>query len=208
MGLKKPGGAEPLREVVEREHVRDIAGLSAQLRDGDAEQRRWAARDLAGHPEMAALLGERLLAERDTRVREALLTSLTATGGEAAVNALLPLLRSEDAQLRNGAIEALGGMPQAVGPRVAALLRDGDPDVRIFTVNLLGELRHEQVVSWLLQVLQHDSAVNVVAAAIEVLAEVGAPEHVPPLREATRRFATDPFISFAADMAAQRIEAP
>jgi HEAT repeat protein len=207
MGLKKQGGAEPLREVVEREHVRDLAGLSTALREGDSEQRRWAARDLAGQSAAVALMGERLLAERDTRVREALFTSLTATPGEATVTALLPLLRSEDAQLRNGAIEALSAMPQAVGPRIASLLRDAEPDVRIFTVNLLGELRHEQVVAWLLQVLQHDAGVNVVAAAIEVLAEVGAPEHVTPLRQAAHRFRADPFIGFAADMAAQRMEA-
>lgn len=207
MGLKKPVTREPLREVVEREHPRDVPGLCAQLRDGTAEQRRWAARDLAGQAGTMGLLGERLLAERDVRVREALLTSLTATPCEDAVTALLPLLRSEDAQLRNGAIEALSSMPQAVGPRIARLLEDADADVRIFTVNLLGDLKHDQVVPWLLQVLQRDAAVNVVAAAIEVLAEVGAPEHVKPLRQATRRFADDPFIGFAADMAAQRIEA-
>lgn len=207
MGLKKPATHEPLREVVERAHVRDLAGLAVQLREGSAEQRRWAARDLAGQADAMALLGERLLAERDVRVREALLTSLTATPCEATVAALLPLLRSEDAQLRNGAIEALSSMPQAVGPRIARLLDDADADVRIFTVNLLGDLKHDQVVPWLLQVLQRDAAVNVVAAAIEVLAEVGAPEHVKPLRQATRRFADDPFIGFAADMAAQRIEA-
>lgn len=208
MGLKKPGGAEPLlREVVEREHARDLPGLLVQLREGDADQRRWAARDLAGQAEAVSALGQRLLAERDGRVREAVFTGLASTPGEAAVNALLPLLRSEDASLRNGAIEALSSMPQAVGPRIAALLRDPDADVRIFTVNLLGELRHEQVLAWLLQVLASEPQVNVVAAAIEVLAELGAPEHVAPLRAASRRFADDPFIAFAADMAAQRMQA-
>lgn len=206
MGLKKPAAHEPLRKVVERQHPRDIAGLSAQLREGDAEQRRWAARDLAGSVPAVPLLGERLLVEPDLRVREALFTAVGATPGEPAVNALLPLLRSDDAQLRNGAIEALTLMPQAVGPRIARLLEDADPDVRIFTVNLLGELRHPQVLTWLLRVLHHDAEVNVVAAAIEVLAEVGGPEHAGPLRQATRRFADDPFIGFAADMAVQRME--
>ena len=207
MGLKKPVTREPLREVVEREHPRDVPGLCAQLRDGTAEQRRWAARDLAGQAGTMGLLGERLLAERDVRVREALLTSLTATPCEDAVTALLPLLRSEDAQLRNGAIEALASMPQVVGPRIDRLLDDGDADVRIFTVNLLGELRHKHVASWLLQVLEHDEVVNVVAAAIEVLAEVGGPEHVAGLRRAARRFAGDPFIGFATEIAVERIEA-
>lgn len=206
MGLRKPVQNEPLHEVVEREYPRDVSGLCAQLRDGDAEQRRWAARDLTGHAEAVGVMGERLLAEKDARVREALLVALTATPGESTVAALLPLLRTEDAQLRNGAIEALGAMPMAVAPRVAALLRDGDPDVRIFTVNMLGDLRHDHVTHWLLQVLKHDSEVNVVAAAIEVLAEVGSPEHATALHQAAARFPQDPFIAFAATVAAERIE--
>jgi HEAT repeat protein len=187
--------------------VRDTAGLLQQLRRGSAEQRRWAARDLAARPEAAAALGEQLLAESDARVRDAILVSLSSIASDAAATALLPLLRSDDAMLRNGAIEALAGMPQAVAPKVAALLRDADADVRIFTVNMLGELRHAQVVPWLLQVLAEDAEVNVVAAALEVLAEVGQPAHVDALVAATRRFGDNPFIQFAAQMARERIEA-
>lgn len=207
MGLRKTNNHDALREVVEREHPRDLPGLLAQLRSGDVEQRRWAARDLAVHHQAASALGEQLLRETDAAVREALLTSLASQASEAAAGALLPLLRSDDAQLRNGAIEALAGMPQAVGPRIAGLLGDTDVDVRIFTVNLLGELRHPQVLPWLLQVLAREPEVNVVAAAVEVLAEVGSPEHGSALRAAQARFAGDDFIGFAVDMAVERIEA-
>jgi len=207
MGLKKTGSPDGLREVVERAHARTPEGLVSQLREGEAEQRRWAARDLAEHPASAMALGEALLQERDSSVRQAAFTSLSRIGTDPAVNALLPLLRSEDAELRNGAIEALSSLPRVVGPRIAALLQDSDPDVRIFTVNLLGELRHEQVRSWLLQVLHHDAEVNVVAAAIEVLAEVGTPADAEALRTVSRRFPADPFIDFAAEMALQRIQA-
>ena len=207
MALRRNSGADALREVVTREHPRDLSGLLAQLRSTEVEQRRWAARDLAQHPGSAAALGEHLLGEGDASVRDALFVSLSAMASEAAVAALLPMLRSEEAGLRNGAIEALTGMPGAVAPRIATLLRDADVDVRIFTVNLLGDLRHEQVLPWLLQVLQHDSEVNVVAAALEVMAEVGSPAHIGALRAAQARFASDPFIGFAADMAVERIEA-
>ncbi|MDT7835966.1 HEAT repeat domain-containing protein [Aquabacterium sp. OR-4] len=207
MGLRKPAAIEPLREVVDREHARDLPGLLQQLRSGNAEQRRWAARDLAAHAPAAAALGEQLLGEQDASVRETLFTTLTAFASDGAVSALLPLLRSEDAQMRNGAIEALSSMPQAVAPRVDALLRDNDPDVRIFTVNMLGDLRHERVVPWLEQVLQDEGQVNVVAAAIEVLAEVGSPADIPALQASSRRFDADPFIGFAARMAIERIEA-
>jgi HEAT repeat protein len=207
MSLKRAHAPEGLREVKGREHPRDEAGLLAQLRTGDAEQRRWAARDLADHPACAAALGQQLLRESDSGVVQALFTALSTLANEAAAMALLPLLRSEDPVLRNGAIEALTAMPQAVGPRVAGLLQDADADVRIFTVNLLGELRHPQVGDWLMQVLQHEPEVNVVAAALEVLAEVGEPAHLAAIGAARARFAGDPFLTFAADAVAQRIAA-
>lgn len=208
MTLKKSGSSStPLREVVQRDYSRDAPGLMAQLRDSDPAQRRWAARDLAGQVGAAAALGERLFQERDESVREALFTALSGIDDEGAVNALLPLLRSEDPGLRNGAIEALGSMPRAVGPRILTLLKDPDSDVRIFTVNLLGELKHDLVPQWLVTVLQSEAQINVVAAAIEVLTEVGAQEHVPVLRAVRKRFADDAFIGFAVELAIERIEA-
>ena len=207
MGLRKSNTPDPLREVVDRGFPRHVDGLVAQLRGGDAEQRRWAVRDLTSHPQAAAALGAQLLVERDAAVREALFLALGTMASDEAVSALLPLLRSEDARLRNGAIEVLSGLPRVVGPRISALLLDTDVDVRIFTVNLLGELRHEQVTQWLQQVLLSDREVNVVAAAIEVMAETGQPEHIDALRETRRRFADDPFIGFAADVAIERIRA-
>ena len=207
MGLRKSNTPDPLREVVDRGFPRHVDGLVAQLRGGDAEQRRWAVRDLTSHPQAAAALGAQLLVERDAAVREAIFLALGTMASDEAVSALLPLLRSEDARLRNGAIEVLSGLPKVVGPRISALLLDADVDVRIFTDNLLGELRHEQVTQWLQQVLLSDREVNVVAAAIEVMAETGQPEHIDALRETRRRFADDPFIGFAADVAIERIRA-
>jgi HEAT repeat protein len=208
MGLRKTstitGG---LRRVEPRDYDRDAHGLIHQLQDPDGSTRRWAARDLAEFPEAAPALCARLQDESDRSVREVICTTLTRIGGPATVDGLLPLLRSEDANLRNSAIEVLSSMPGAVGPSIEALLHDTDVDVRIFTVNLLGELKHPEVVNWLKQVLQHDAHVNVVAAAIEVLAEVGSPKVLPTLTEARKRFSDDPFIGFAADMAQQRIEA-
>lgn len=207
MGLRKPAPSA-LHPVREREHARDLPGLLEQLKNPDPSLRRWAARDLGAHAEAAAALGRALAGEREPSVREALFTSLSTLASESAAEALMPLLRSEDAALRNGAIEALAGMPQAVAPSIERLLHDPDPDVRIFTVNLLGELRHSEVNRWLSQVLAQESQVNVVAAAIEVLAETGGAAERPGLLRVRERFADDPFIGFATELALDRIEAP
>jgi HEAT repeat protein len=207
VGLRKANDAAALHPVTPREYPRDPQGLMAQLTDPSAEVRRWAARDLAHAPEAIAALGQALGQERDGTVREALFTSLCTLGGTAAVDTLLPLLRTEDAGLRNGAIEALTHLPDDAGQRIDLLLHDADADVRIFTVNLLGNLRHERVGAWLSRVLMEDTAINVVAAAVEVVTEVGSTEHLAALDRAQQRFASDVFIGFAIDVARTRIEA-
>ena len=208
MALKKANeGGSALRRVEPREYPRDLDGLCAQLADADAGVRRWAARDLALHPQAAARLAARLLGESDASVRSVIFSSLAQIGGAGVVDAVLPLLRSEDAMLRNGAIEVLAAVPDAVAPRIEALLADADSDVRIFSVNLLGHLPHPRVPHWLGQVLQREAEANVVGAALDVLAEVGGPELAEPLRQTMRRFAGEPYIAFAAALVLQRIEA-
>lgn len=207
MALRK-AHTPALHPVHAREHARDFAGLTQQLASSDPVQRRHAARDLAALPQASQVLGQALARETDPSVRQALFTSLGTLASAAAVQALIPLLRSEDAGLRNGAIETLSSMPEVVGPSIQHLLHDPDPDVRLFTVNLLGDLRHDEVNAWLCQVLRQDSEVNVVAAAIEVLAETGSGAERADLLEARSRFADDPFIGFATQVALERIEAP
>ena len=208
MALKKSTDAVVTPPVTARKYERDVAGLLAQLNDADTTLRRWAARDLAAYPDAAAALCARLAQEPDVGVRSALFTSAERLGGSAVVTALLPLLCSEDPGLRNGAIEVLSGLPDAVAPHIDALLADADGDVRIFTVNLLGDLQNPLVPQWLAQVLLHDTAVNVVGAALEVLAEVGTPASLAALRAARQRFADDAYICFAVDLAVERIGAP
>ncbi|WP_119156628.1 HEAT repeat domain-containing protein [Caldimonas tepidiphila] len=208
MGLKKTSDRTVALHLVEpRAHARDFEGLVAQLGDEDAEARRWAARDLATHEAAAAPLCARLAREVDASVRAALFASLARIGGEPVVQGLLPLLRSEDAALRNGAIEVLAGLPAAVAPSIDALLADADGDVRIFAVNLLGELRHADVPRWLGRVLLEETQVNVVGAALDLAAEVGDEAMLPALEAVRARFADEPYISFAAELAQERIRA-
>jgi HEAT repeat protein len=208
MALKKSSSGHALRQTETREHDRDAAGLIARLGDIDASVRRRAARDLAAEPRAAAALCARLSVETDASVRAVLFSSAALLGGTLVVEALVLLLRSEDPGLRNGAIEVLAGLPDAVAPYIEQLLHDSEGDVRIFTVNLLFELHHPKVTQWLSQVLLQDPAVNVVGAALDVLAEIGSIESLPAVRAAAKRFVDDAYIGFAAGVAIERIGTP
>ena len=197
---------QTLHPVEPRDFARDTHGLLEQLARGDATQRRWAARDLGGCDDAVPALAAHLACEADASVREAVFTSLKQIASPAVADGLLPLLRSEDAGLRNGAIEVLAGLPAVVAPRIDALLADADPDVRIFAVNLLADLPHAGVPDWLERVLRHELHVNVVGAALDVAAEVAGPALAEALSLVPGRFQDEPYIAFAALLALQRIE--
>lgn len=177
------------------------------LRIGTPTEKRMAVRVLAAQSNGVETLLTHLEHETDHSVQEAIFTAFEVKGGKQIAHGLVGMLRTENAWLRNAAIETLSKLPDAVATVVPALLNDSDPDVRIFTVNMLGELAHPDVARWLSDVMRHEDEINVVAAAIEVLAEVGSSSDLPLLARAVQRFESDPFIAFAADMARQRIEA-
>ncbi len=206
--VKKPTlpAPEPLPDDSAQSFA-DRRDLPASLAAPAASVRRAAVRALAeaGGDESVKVLCGRLPAETDGPVREAIFLALAAIGGDAAVAGLLPLLSDEDPALRNGAIETLQQLPRPVAPRMEALLADPDSDVRIFAVNVAGNLRHPDVERWMLAVLRDDGHVNVVAAAIDTLAEVGTEAACADLERVVRRFPGDAFLAFTQRTALRRI---
>lgn len=189
----------------QRKQGRDCASLAAALTDANPTARRWAARDLAACPDAAAALVACLRREEDASVREVILTTLTGFGNETAVAGLLDCLRSEDAALRNEAIDALKQLPEQLGPIMRRLLADPDPDVRILTVNILESLRHPEVEAWLIEVIDQDPHLNVCGTAVDLLGEAGSAAAREPLLRLKARFPDEPYIQFAADLALKRL---
>ncbi|MDO9142238.1 MAG: HEAT repeat domain-containing protein [Methylobacter sp.] len=195
-----------LINIDERQRPRDFNGLVAELEADDSTARRWAARDLAEFPESVEVLVRRLKYEGDPSVRETILTTLIRLGNPATMTELVECLRSEDAALRNEVIEAMKELPDEVAPIMSELLADHDPDVRIFAVNILESLCHPQVEEWLIKVIEQDPHVNVCATALDLLGEVGTTASRLGLEQLKARFAEEPYIGFAADLAIKRID--
>jgi HEAT repeat protein len=204
MAFIKQQKTEPVVQE-DRKQTRGCPDLLAGLEDDNPTTRRWAARDLVNCQDVASALVDRLKREGSLSVREVILTTLTRLGDSKAVAGLVDCLRSEDAALRNEAIEAMKQLPDEVAPIMQGLLADDDPDVRIFAVNILESLRHPDVESWLIEVIETDAHVNVCATALDLLSEVGTAWALEPLARLKARFADEPYIQFAADLALRRI---
>jgi HEAT repeat protein len=140
-------------------------------------------------------------------VREAIFTGLARLASPESAAVVVPYLRSDDANLRTSAVDALRAMPAACRPHLPALLADSDADVRVLSCELARGLPDEEANRLLCDLLEREPEKNVCAAAVEVLAEVGRPEALPFLARCGSRFAGDPFMAFSLKVATERIAA-
>lgn len=202
MALRRPA---VLPEIAATAAAPDLGQLARDLASADSPVRRGAARLLGEIPEAVPLLCARLAVEDAPSVRSALLTALIRLKSDRVVAGLLPFLRSDETGLRNAVVEALQDMPTELEPSIAPLLTDADSDVRIFAVNIVSLMAHPGAALWLTRVVEADAHVNVCAAAVEGLAEIGDAASIPALEALPRRFPDVPFIAFAASAVIRRI---
>lgn len=179
----------------------------ALLATGDEEERWDAARRAAELPGGVEALRDALPREKNSRVREAMFTSLARVATPASIEAVLPFLRVDDAQIRTQAWDALAAMGKAVWPYLPALLRDEDVDVRVLSCELARGMPGPEAAAALAELLDIEQVPNVCAAAVEVLAEIGGAQVLPALARCEARFRTTPFLAFAIKIAADRIRA-
>ncbi|OYX14938.1 MAG: hypothetical protein B7Z15_02265 [Rhizobiales bacterium 32-66-8] len=184
-----------------------VEALGAALTNGSADERWHAARALIDIPGGLALLGAALVAESDIRVREVIFTGIARTATREGAMLLFPLLRSDDASLRSGALDALAAMPAVLAAGLPALLHDPDPDVRLLACELARGLPSGEATQLMMELLERETEPNVCAATVDVLAEVGGPQALPALQRSAERFSSSPFLAFAIEIAVKRIKA-
>lgn len=184
-------------------HADVLTGIASE----SLEERWAAARAAAELPDTAAPLSAALGQESDPRIREAMLTSLVRIGTRDSLGRVLPLLRSDDSALRTGALDALRSSPAAAHALLPQLLGDPDVDVRMLSCELARNFASQEASRSLCTLLAGEQDVNVCAAAIEVLAEVGDQSALPVLEQCSQRFPQAAFLRFAIRAATDRIKA-
>lgn len=178
---------------------------NAGLASASADERWSAARDAADRPDSVPILVATLSHESDPRVREAIFTALTRISTPESIAAVLPYIRSDDAGLRTGALDALRATPELAKPHLPQLLSDPDSDVRVLACELTRVVSGPEVQQLLCTLLETEREANVCAAAVEVLAETGDSQAIPSLKRCAARFPNDSFLAFAIETASDQI---
>lgn len=176
-----------------------------RLAGDDSEDIRAAAFD-AGDSALAAAVDllVKHIQSGNLGVQEAAEYALRQIRGSAAVAAVAPLLRSEDASVRNSAMDILREIGSDDMKTMAALLHDPDPDVRIFIADILGTSKQRVAVSLLSDALLNDPEVNVRYQAGVSLGTLGFPEADKPLSKALE---DEEWVQFAAIEGLARLRA-
>lgn len=117
-------------------------------------------------------------------VQEAVEYALRKIRGPRTVAHMLPLLRSDDAPIRNISMDVLREIGADDLPALQALLRDSDPDIRIFIADILGCTGDRRAVPMLNEALLKDPEVNVRYQAAMSLGNLAFPEAVDALSQA------------------------
>jgi HEAT repeat protein len=176
-----------------------------RLADPIPDVRRAAARELVGAPGGLVALSARVPVEPDRGVLDLLLTLLVERPSRAVVVGLLPALSSDDARLRGAVAEALEQMPQPLEAEIGALLEHADPDLRLQAVVALQHAPIPSAPRLLRELLAREPLVNICAAALEGLAEVGEDTDLPVVEAVRARFPEVPFLDFAATVCVARL---
>jgi HEAT repeat protein len=180
--------------------------LKIHLGGPDVNIRRRSARDIVLFDGAAQALFTALEKEQESAVIETIFSTLQTIGTDEVVKGLMLVLRSENAAQRNRAIEVLQTLPDFVSLYIIELLNDIDSDVRIFAIDILQELAHPDTPKWLFSVLKDETHVNVVASAVDRLAEVGTIDMMDEIIFLKKRFPNEHYLHFAIDIALTRIK--
>ena len=81
-----------------------------------------------------------------------------------------------------------------------------DKDLRIFAINVLGDVDFSESRDMLVELLEHEEDINVAMTAVDYMGEIGEEEDIFLLESLKERFNGDFYAEFAVDGAVKMIK--
>ena len=119
---------------------------------------------------------------------------------------MFTMLKSDNAYLRNAVITFLQEYGDEAKEFILKLMDDEDKDIRIFAINILGDVKYEESVDMLRRFIVKEEDVNALMTAIDYLGEIGESQDIELLEAIKKDRADDAYVQFGIDMAISRIK--
>lgn len=204
MGLKKTTFAE----TIERQTFNSLEETIAAYENAETFETKQEALEAytkfdTGAQKLVALLQ----IEEDHKIIDAISIILSnIDGDDAPIDEILTLLRRENAYVRNQAISILQDYGEAIRYYIVKYLIGDDRDLRIFAINVLGDVKFAESRDMMVELLESENDVNVAMTAVDYLGEIGQEEDVLLLESLKERFRDEFYVTFAVDNAISAIK--
>ena len=125
---------------------------------------------------------------------------------DAPIEAIMDLLKLENAYIRNLGISILRDFGNAIKYYIVKFLIGDDRDLRIFAINVLGDVDFAESRDMLVELLESEQDINVAMTAVDYMGEIGEEEDIPLLESLKDRFSGDAYVEFAVNGAIKLIK--
>lgn len=125
---------------------------------------------------------------------------------DAPIEEVMELLKLSNAYIRNLGISILRNFGDSIKYYIVKFLIGDDRDLRIFAINVLGDVNFAESRDMLVELLEHEEDINVAMTAVDYMGEIGEEEDIPLLESLKERFAGDFYAEFAVDGAIKMIK--
>ena len=125
---------------------------------------------------------------------------------DAPIEEIMDLLKLDNAYTRNLGISILRDFGNAIKYYIVKFLIGDDRDLRIFAINVLGDVDFSESRDMLVELLESENDINVAMTAVDYMGEIGELEDIPLLESLKDRFAGDFYVQFAVDGAINLIK--
>lgn len=115
----------------------------------------------------------------------------------APIDAILELMKVENAFVRNAAISILQDYGKEIKYYIVKYLIGDDRDLRIFAINVLGDVNFSESREMLVELLEKEHDINVAMTAVDYMRELGFLQDIPLLESLKKRFNNEPYVEFA-----------
>ncbi len=125
---------------------------------------------------------------------------------EVPIEKIMDLLKLQNAYLRNLGISMLRNFGDSIKYYIVKFLIGEDKDLRIFAINVLGDVDFSESRDMLIELLETESDINVAMTAVDYMGEIGEVEDIELLQSLKERFAGDFYAEFAVNDAIKMIK--
>jgi len=125
---------------------------------------------------------------------------------EAPIEEIMELLKLDNAYVRNLGISMLRDFGDSIKYYIVKFLIGDDRDLRIFAINVLGDVDFAESRDMLVELLETEEDINVAMTAVDYMGEIGEEEDIELLESLKQRFEGEFYVEFAVDGAVKLIK--